>query len=126
MVATTSMRWAADRSDLRFPASGLLIEFDGSEQVGALGYRSCDEGCELWHEVYGPAVDWQQLVERVTAQARKAKYRGAVVATFEPLPLELEQELTAAGFAGQPLARPLISNAPDDLQPYLDWKGRVT
>ncbi len=30
-----------------------------------------------------------------------------------------------AEFTGEPLARPLVCDAPDDLQPYLDWKGRI-
>jgi len=39
---------------------------------------------------------------------------------------ELASALTEAGFTGSPRSRRLMSDAPDNLQPYLDWKGRIT
>jgi hypothetical protein len=97
---------------------------DGS-RIGALGFRPCPEEpavCEIWIDSAG-AADWPELIERVTAQARKAKYRSAVVVGDE---LEFPRAFSEAGFTGSPPSRPLIFDAPDELQPYLDWKGRVT
>lgn len=120
-----TLSWAQDRSDLRFPESGLLRLTADGELRGALGYRPGDHGCDLWFESGSSLADWPSLVDRVTLQARKAKYRRAAMAT-DRLPDDLRAALEQAGFSGDPLCRALICDAPDELQPYLDWIGRVT
>jgi len=126
MSGNTRQNWVQGRPDLAFPKSGLLAETVDSLVCGALGFRPSTDGCDLWHETGSNKADWAILVERVTAQARKAKYRRAVVTTSEPMTQELECALLEAGFTGQPLSRDLVFDASGDLQPYLDWKGRVT
>lgn len=118
--------WLTDREGVCFPESGFLGEYSGAEILGGLGFRSGKECCNLWLEGHGHGVDWATLVDRVTSQARKSKYRRAQCAEAESIPADLAEVLIQAGFSGDPLSRELVFDAPDDLQPYLDWKGRVT
>jgi len=120
-----SLTWDKSRPDLMFPGSGLLQESDGTKCLGALGFRPGQTGCEIWHESTDESADWSSLIDRVTAQARKAKYRSATLDDSSQLPAELVDALHKAGFAGEPLFRDLCCDSADDLQPYLDWKGRI-
>ncbi len=126
MESSSLFLWIADRKDLGFPESGFLEESSQAGILGGLGFRPGTDGCELWYEGSDELVDWATLVDRVTAQARKSKYRLARSRQSEPLPSGLEKALFQAGFAGNPLSRDLFCDAPDDLQPFLDWRGRVT
>ena len=125
MLEAGRLSWVKDRPDLQLPGSGLLVESSADELRGGLGFRASDGCCELWGEVGSGSTDWAELVERVTAQARKGKYRSAQVSDSGSLLPALRAALVEAGFVGDPLERPLLCDAPDDLQPYLDWKGRV-
>jgi hypothetical protein len=124
MTDGTKLQWVSGRDDLRFPGSGLLEEIGASERIGALGFRAGSDGCELWFKSGEGSPDWGVLVQRVTDQARKAKYRFATLIGDEPVSA-LAAALAEAGFAGVPLSRALFCDAPDELQPYLDWRGRI-
>ena len=126
MTDTFRYFWAKDRPGISLPESGLLVEERRSEISGALGFRPGIGGCVIWFESSGRFVDWPELIERITIQARKSKYSFAVVDCELPVPEDLRAALELAGFTGEPPARALRFDAPDDLQPYLDWSGRVT
>jgi hypothetical protein len=126
MPDNTRLQWVSNRADLKFPKSGLLEELNADGRNGAIGFRPAESGCELWHEAGVSTPNWGELLQRVTEQARKAKYKVAVFSIDGPLPVELVQALESAGFSGQPWQRPLVCDASEDLLPYLDWKGRLT
>ena len=122
--------WIQGRDQIQLPHSGLLCALSGDNVSGSLGYRSNhlvpdQRECLIWHEMPFSGSPWNELIERVTQQARKSKYKFATVMNDKSCPEELELALMIAGFEGNPLARRLSPDAPDDLQPYLDWKGRV-
>jgi len=107
-------------SEYRLPVGGLLI-VEGTETW--LGFRPVEEGCELTASA-GRSAPGLELAERVLAQARKSRYRRARMANGAPE--GLAEALRGLGFEGEPLSRALVCDAPAALQPYLDWRGRVT
>lgn len=125
MSDRAKLQWVSNRADLRFPKSGLLEETSATGRAGAVGFRPEGDRCGIWCELGDSAPDWAELLQRVTDQARKAKYRAAVFIGEEPLPEALAQALAEMGFSGEPPTRALVCDAADDLQPYLDWKGRL-